>query len=152
MAGYAYNEPRLNIDFVARGNKIYQMSLKKNLSKVAKKGIADEDRRQITRTVFRDSLNIIPLKLAKFIKTLNLREGGREDADAPFLEDKGMSICNVTFAFRGLSFRHYAARELQLDIARIAECAALQDQLQGEGHEELCQVLPRVQGQAFPRS
>lgn len=74
---HAYEVPRLDCSMIARGNKIFQLKLKFG-NRSNPKG------KRLTPTSFHDSINIIPIRLGKFVKTLDLRENGKP------LEDKGI--------------------------------------------------------------
>ena len=60
-AGAAYKMEGVNVDLIARGNRIYRMTIN-----------AGPRSTRITRTEFRDSWNILPLALDKLPQTLSL--------------------------------------------------------------------------------
>jgi len=105
MAGVAYKLPRPKIDFISKGNKIFQMALSR-MKNVRIPKITAEDQEEnggkkkkkrkmklrdkymmLTNTKFRDSLCIIPVKLGKMIETLGLK-----DENGNPLTDKGIRI------------------------------------------------------------
>ena len=76
-AGEAYKIPQLKISMIARGNKIYSMRMQKGKGRV----------KRVTKTTFHDSFNIIPIRLSKFVTTLDLVN----EKDEP-LEQKGKNL------------------------------------------------------------
>lgn len=80
MLREAYPTPNLTMQMVARGHKLYKLNFRsKTLSK----------KRQLTLTSFHDTINVIPIALSRFVKTLDLRDENGEllktKGDFPFL-------------------------------------------------------------------
>lgn len=77
MAGLLYSNKinSKNIRMIARGNRLYQLKVFSCRPK----------RKRVTKTEFKDSFNLIPVKLESFPKTFGLK-----DVDGGPLEEKGI--------------------------------------------------------------
>lgn len=80
MLREAYPKQNLAMQMVARGHKLYKLNFRsKSMSQ----------KRKMTLTSFHDTINIIPIALSRFVKTLDLRDEEGEllktKGDFPFL-------------------------------------------------------------------
>jgi hypothetical protein len=83
MAGKAYKLPQIQIKPVAQGNKIFNLVVKRGSLNIFDLYyvLGKRSRVKVTRTEFRDSINLIPIPLAKMVKTWGLKEPDLSNPD-----------------------------------------------------------------------